>query len=124
MSKNKLRSSGKHRRCDFANGAGELYCIYIFLFLLIDGPCRLTDKLHAGVITQQTAVHTQMIIPAISPFSACHMAVEIMAVLVFAVHGFLDLVRIGGTDELADSGCPVYIIPVNKHVQAVDALAL
>ena len=24
MSKNKLRSSGKHRRCDFANGAGEL----------------------------------------------------------------------------------------------------
>ena len=24
MSKNELRSSGKHRRCDFANGAGEL----------------------------------------------------------------------------------------------------
>ena len=24
MSKNKLRSSGKHRRCNFANGAGEL----------------------------------------------------------------------------------------------------
>ena len=25
MSKNELRSSGKHRRCDFANGAGERY---------------------------------------------------------------------------------------------------
>ena len=24
MSKNELRSSGKHRRCGFANGAGEL----------------------------------------------------------------------------------------------------
>ena len=24
MSKNELQSSGKHRRCDFANGAGEL----------------------------------------------------------------------------------------------------
>ena len=24
MSKNELQSSGKHRRCDFANGTGEL----------------------------------------------------------------------------------------------------
>ena len=25
MSKNELQSSGEHRRCDFANGASELY---------------------------------------------------------------------------------------------------
>ena len=28
MSKNELRSSGKHRRCDFANGASELYLFH------------------------------------------------------------------------------------------------
>ena len=27
MSKNKLRSSGEHRRCDFANGARELRAV-------------------------------------------------------------------------------------------------
>ena len=26
MSKNELRRSGEHRRCDFANGARELSC--------------------------------------------------------------------------------------------------
>ena len=29
MSKNELRSSGKHRRCAFANGASELYFCFM-----------------------------------------------------------------------------------------------
>ena len=36
MSKNQLRSSEKHRRCDFANGAAELE--------LIASPCHETSK--------------------------------------------------------------------------------
>ena len=42
MSKRELRSSGKHRRCDFANGAGELNAYY---------PClheNLTAKIFEG----------------------------------------------------------------------------
>ena len=39
MSKSELRSSGEHRRCGFANGAGELNACY---------PC-LHKNLFAGI---------------------------------------------------------------------------
>ena len=35
MSKNELRSSGKHRRCAFANSASELQQVNIFLKILL-----------------------------------------------------------------------------------------
>lgn len=34
MSKNELRSSRKHRKCSFANGASELQQVNIFLKIL------------------------------------------------------------------------------------------
>ena len=37
MSKNQLRSSGKHRRCGFANGAGELRLLFNISLQSADG---------------------------------------------------------------------------------------
>ena len=44
MSKNKLRSSGKHRRCDFANEMARVSCnVYVYSSSSFSGRILLTS---------------------------------------------------------------------------------